>query len=394
MKLLVCTTGTHGDVQPCVAVARGLLEAGHEVEVASVAAFSNLIQGAGLPFVPLWEPDPRKVMRDVQEGTIGRSARVRLVKHLFHRRPPPAASLERQVEVCRGRDLVLSHIPNYLHATEARGVPFAFLAAYPTLPTRRFPHHLSRQSKSLGGLLNTLTHIAFRQLFWMPDRRWVNAWRRSLGLAPLGWSGPHPHACKRGIPYLFGYSPSVLPKPDDWPESAEVTGFWFLDTAKGFAPNPALETFLQSGPPPVVMAFGSIVDPAPKELKRHLIDALAATGQRGIVLSGWGHRGNEWPSTIFQADWVPLPWLLPRTRAIIHHSTSGLQPSFQPTGSRSPGSFREPAPSSITRGPVPLRKPSAPESPPFPFRTRENKSSGPGSSTSLVSRPGQYRDTA
>lgn len=323
MRLLVCTTGTHGDVQPCVALARGLVDAGHQVQVASVAAFQGLIEEANLEWLPLWEPDPRPVMRDVQQGTVGHSGPTRLFKHLFRRRPPPALALERQVELCRGRDFVLSHISNYLHATEAVGVPFAFLAAYPTLPTRSFPHHLSRLYGSLGGLLNRLTHVAFRELFWVPDRHWVNAWRRQLGLPLLGWSGPHPHACRQGVPYLFGYSPTLLPRPTDWHPGAVVTGFWFLDTARGYRPPPALEAFLQAGPPPVVVSFGSLVDPDPAALRQHLIAALQRCGQRGLILAGWRKEDTAPVGNLHDADWVPLPWLLPRARAIIHHSGAG-----------------------------------------------------------------------
>lgn len=324
MHLLVSTTGTHGDVQPCVALARGLAEAGHQVQVASVTAFQGLIEEANLEWLPLWEPDPRAVMRDVQRGTVGHRGSTRLFKHLFRRRPPPARALERQVELCRGRDFVLSHISNYLHAAEAVGVPFAFLAAYPTLPTRSFPHHLSRIYRSLGGLLNRLTHVVFRQLFWVPDRHWVNAWRRQLGLPPLGWSGPHPYACRRGIPYLFGYSPALLPRPSDWPPDAVVTGFWFLDTAGSYRPPPALEQFLDAGPAPVVVSFGSLVDPHPAELRRHLVSALHRSGQRGLILAGWRKEEETSPAgNLHYADWVPLPWLLPRVQAIIHHSGAG-----------------------------------------------------------------------
>lgn len=323
MNLLISATGTQGDVQPCVALARGLADAGHQVEVASAAAFQPLIEGAGLRFVPLWEPDPRKVMQDVQRGTIGHSARIRLFKHLFRRRPPPAAALQRQVEICRGRDVILSPISNYLHISEALGIPFCFLAPYPTLPTRQFPHHLSRLEHSVGGWGNGLTHLFFRQLFWIPDRHWVNGWRREMRLAPLGWSGPHPHACRRRVLYLYGYSPAVLPRPNDWPETVQVTGFWFLDTARSFTPSPELERFLESGPPPVVMGFGSLVDPAPADLRRCLLEALAATGQRGLLLAGWGSGEGELPATVHRVDWVPLPWLLPRVRAILHHGGAG-----------------------------------------------------------------------
>jgi sterol 3beta-glucosyltransferase len=324
MRLLVSSTGTHGDVQPCVALARGLAAAGHDVEFASHPSFESLVTGAGLKFAALWEPDPRRVMRDVQHGTVGKSASLRIFKHLYRRRPPPREALERQVELCRGRDFVLSPIGNYLHAAEAVGVPFGFLAPYPTLPTRGFPHHLSRLRRSVGGPLNWLTHFAFQQFFWQPDRQWVNGWRRELGLAPMGWRGPHPAALARRVPYFFGYSPSVIPRPRDWPDSVHVTGYWFLDTASAFEAPVELVRFLAGGEPPVVIAFGSLVDIDPAGLQRLLLEAIAASGERAILLSGWAKAdGQALPPNVFRADWVPLPWLLPRARLLVHHGGAG-----------------------------------------------------------------------
>jgi UDP:flavonoid glycosyltransferase YjiC (YdhE family) len=55
-----------------------------------------------------------------------------------------------------------------------------------------------------------------------------------------------------------------------------------------------------------------------------VLESLRRTGQRGVILTGWGGlrdlpRSNQW----FAAEAVPHDWLLPRSRAMIHHGGAG-----------------------------------------------------------------------
>lgn len=324
MKILVCSAGTQGDLQPAVALASGLKRAGHEVHFATHDAYAALVTNAGLILRPLGGNDPRKVMRDVQHGTVGKSAGLRLFKHLFRRLPPPAEALKEQMELCREFDVVLSAIGSFLHAAEAIGTPAAAIALYPTLPTGAFPHHLSRIYRSLGPWPNWLTHFLIHQMFWWPDRKWVNDWRRQIGLRPISWTGPTLYQLRRKLPHFFGYSPLVIPKPGDWGSEHHVCGYWFLDSASEFQPDDHLLRFLEPQPAPVVVAFGSIVDPSPETRDRIIAESLRSCGERAVVLSGWT-QGAPAPGQehLHHANWIPLPWLLARTRGIIHHGGAG-----------------------------------------------------------------------
>ena len=44
MKICILTFGTRGDVQPYVALGRGLKAAGHEVTIATLMEFKSLVQ--------------------------------------------------------------------------------------------------------------------------------------------------------------------------------------------------------------------------------------------------------------------------------------------------------------------------------------------------------------
>jgi sterol 3beta-glucosyltransferase len=122
------------------------------------------------------------------------------------------------------------------------------------------------------------------------------------------------------MPILYGFSPSVIPAPADWTGNTHVTGYWFVDEVKNWQPPSALIDFLQSGPAPVYIGFGSMSNRNPEQTADLVIQALERINQRAILLSGWGglQRANV-PDSIFMLDSVPHSWLFPRVSAVVHH---------------------------------------------------------------------------
>jgi sterol 3beta-glucosyltransferase len=115
-----------------------------------------------------------------------------------------------------------------------------------------------------------------------------------------------------------------VPRPADWPATVAVTGYWFLDEGADWQPPRALVDFLEAGPPPVFVGFGSMAGRDPDRLGRAVLAALARAGQRGVVVTGWGGlRVDDPPPGVFVAEAVPYDWLLPRVAAVVHHGGAG-----------------------------------------------------------------------
>jgi UDP:flavonoid glycosyltransferase YjiC (YdhE family) len=81
----------------------------------------------------------------------------------------------------------------------------------------------------------------------------------------------------------------------------------------------------------VYIGFGSMSNRNPEQTADLVIQALSLTGQRAILLSGWGglQKANI-PDSIFMIDSIPHSWLFPRMSAVIHHggastTAAGLQ---------------------------------------------------------------------
>jgi UDP:flavonoid glycosyltransferase YjiC (YdhE family) len=104
----------------------------------------------------------------------------------------------------------------------------------------------------------------------------------------------------------------------------KVTGYWFLDPPALWKPPAALVDFLQAGPPPVYVGFGSLPATSAEETTRLVVSALALSKQRGILLSGWGglQQANV-PDTVLMVESIPHSWLFPQMAAIVHHGGAG-----------------------------------------------------------------------
>lgn len=62
----------------------------------------------------------------------------------------------------------------------------------------------------------------------------------------------------------------------------------------------------------------------PEAAGRMALEALAHTGQRGILAAGWGGLtvGNV-PPTVYLLEAIPHAWLFPQLAAIVHHGGAG-----------------------------------------------------------------------
>jgi sterol 3beta-glucosyltransferase len=134
MRLAIQTLGTRGDVQPYLALACGLRDAGYEVVLATAARFESFVTSHGIPFAPL--PDDFLDLMDTPEGRAALSGRrsltwtLRLVREV---RPMMRRLLDAQWAAAQGADAIIYH-PKALgsvHVAERLKIP-AFRAF--TLP--------------------------------------------------------------------------------------------------------------------------------------------------------------------------------------------------------------------------------------------------------------------
>lgn len=331
MRVRVITIGSQGDVRPYVALGVGLQAAGYDVRIITHPAFEDLVRGRGLDFAPV-SGDPREMAGNRQLRALHDDSR-----NLFRwwrtfndvDAPLMTQRLRECWEACQDADVIVVSILPYLLGyaiAEKLQVPLVRGFYFPVSPTRSRPADFVPTKPWLGERFNLATYHATRQILWQVARPWVTrACREVLGNGKLPHLEPFGELDRRQQLLLYCYSAAVAPPPLDWGSWIDVTGYWFLDRSTDWNPPADLAAFLDDGPPPVYIGgFGSMTNLDPTELARTVSRALALTGQRAVVLTGWGGLSPaELPREIFAIDWIPFDWLFSRVAAVVHHGGAG-----------------------------------------------------------------------
>jgi sterol 3beta-glucosyltransferase len=327
VRVVVVAVGSRGDVQPYTALALGLRDAGHEVAVATHETFRPLVTGTGLEFRPL-AADPRAVVESEAGQRWLASSRNPVT---FYRRLLPLA---REAALAISDDIATAVTGAGLivysplgaaawHAGQASGTLAIPAPLVPISVTSEFASALS-PVPSLGGIGNRVSHVLADVAIDLPFRRSVNRWRRDrLGLGPVHGFDLFGRLQREGLPVVNGFSPAIVPRPADWPPNVYVTGAWFLPRDPAWSPPDRLAAFLDDGPPPVFLGFGSMRPADPPAVSAAIAEALDRTGLRGVVAAGWAGLALDDASDVLVVDEVPHDWLFPRMAAVVHHGGSG-----------------------------------------------------------------------
>lgn len=321
--ITILAVGSRGDVQPYCALAVGLQRAGHRVRFATHYNFKELVSKQGLEFAPI-AGNFQELLKSEEGLKLLEGKRSKLVsEELFQ------TQLLDSWQACQETDVIIfTPLTTWgYHIAEKLAVPCFFASCIPLSPTRAFPFlkGAGASRNPLAGTLNYASYLLVEFLFWQSQRKNINRFRREtldLPLLPIGglrFTRRRPLNLSP-LPMLYGFSPSVIPKPNDWPGYLHVTGYWFLDQMQDYQPPNELVNFINDGSRPIYIGFGSMTSRQPDCLTQIAIEALNRNNQRGILLSGWAGIGKvNLPDNIFVCDFVPHEWLFPQMAAVVHH---------------------------------------------------------------------------
>jgi UDP:flavonoid glycosyltransferase YjiC (YdhE family) len=328
MKFLIYSLGTRGDVQPYLALAVHLQKIGHQVTLAAPVGFADWIRSYEVGVHPV-----RFVVQAYLQQPEAQAARrsgnpLRQFRMMREISAGAQSANDDFWEAAQEADFVLQTGTGNgaLEIAALRGIPVAFAYLVPFAPTRAFPPFLLPFRFSLGPAYNRLAQSLLQRALWHGMAGpMANRWRKRLGLPP--WRSPtemERYARNLGAPSLYGFSPSVIPRPPDWDERFHVTGYWFLDDPPGWAPPPDLLRFLETGPPPIYVGFGSMAYQDPERQASLVLRALELAGRRAVLsMDRFPGRNDSKSPDLFFVDGVPHSRLFPRMAAVIHHGGAG-----------------------------------------------------------------------
>ncbi|GMV31312.1 MAG: glycosyl transferase [Rhodanobacteraceae bacterium] len=299
MKIFAAAIGSLGDVNPIISLGNALQQRGHEVFVLTTADAESKVRGSGLRAHAVlgqqewdaWRALPREAEPHLEN-----------MKAWIHMALPAVAETLRFV----WQEFVPDSSIGLAPAMSGAGFPFLReKLRMPLIEIQYAPRiHLDggEFDQMFGELLNRI-----RQRFKLPPMqqgwlRWLLTPDRALGLYP-DW-------------FLEA---TDVERPDN------VTPVHYLFEPMDDARNlPAeLTEFLDRGPPPLIVTFGTYAT-ADAKLYSNAIEACAAVGRRLIVLTKYPEQlPSPLPPGCVAAPYVSLMRLFPRAAAVIHHGGAG-----------------------------------------------------------------------
>ena len=326
MRVLMVAWGSRGDVQPYLALGRGLARAGYRVTVAAASDFEPLVRAAELGYAPFdisLDASQDPAIRRWLTGSDQPWRELANMRAAVERFAPVfadglvAALGEADALVCG-----LLAVPALQPWARRERRPLVAAVLQPGVPTRRgasLLHPARPRATSALNLAAGWVQLLAMNRTLAPA---VRAVHRRLDL-PAGGARDRVRVVTR-TPTVLGASPLVVPPAPDWPAQLAVTGYWVQPVPVGYRPPPLLADFLTAGPAPLYLGFGSmpLVDP---DAMRDLV-ARALPGRR-LVLGGGLHAGPDevallGDETVSVAA-VPHEWLFPRTAGVVCHGGAG-----------------------------------------------------------------------
>ena len=330
MRITILSIGSLGDVQPFLALAICLQEAGHTVRLAVSPNHKAYVERRGVKFFPLGRDNQEILDQEKTRAMIEFGKRFSFIAYRIREKQRIFYQINLQAyQACQDADLIIHRISDYLAAfsiAQKKGVPCIEVGLGPLVRTHSIPSMYFYGWPNFGEQVNWSTHLFAEQALWQIFHRSTNEFReKTLGLPPLPFGGPERLKRQSGVPVLHAFSPSVLSKPADWPEWAHITGYWFLDQERNWQPPAELVGFLEAGPAPVYIGFGSMPSRNPEHTLALLFRALELSGNRAILSAGiLGTQYHPKPTDQhFFLDYAPHDWLFPRMSAVVHHGGAG-----------------------------------------------------------------------
>lgn len=334
LRFTMLTIGSRGDVQPYIALGKGLIKEGHSVKIATHLEFKEWIESHGIEFAEI-AGDPGELMKIMVEHGMFSVSFLREASARF--REWIDELLHTSWVACQDTD-VLIESPSAMagiHIAEALEIPYFRAFTMPWTRTRAYPHAFIVPEQKMGGSYNYLTYVLFDNVFWKGISSQVNRWRKEeLGLERTNLD----QLQQTKVPFLYSVSSAIFVPPVDFSDWIKVTGYWFLDEGQSSTYEPAedLVAFIKKarddGCKLVYIGFGSIVVSDPKELTKAVVNSVLKAKVRCILSKGWSHRlgGPEahvteipLPPEVFQVKHAPHDWLFPQMDAAVHHGGSG-----------------------------------------------------------------------
>lgn len=331
--ITIVTSGTRGDVEPFINFAISLKNIGFTVRLAAPIDFKEWILSHNLEYAQIGlEPIKNLLETSQKENLLHFNIfKMRKMMAFFkqHIRDVLITTLPHITDdLSKETDLIISHVslPASSDIAEAKNVPLIFVSTVPLAPTKLEQNIMMppRFGPFSGRFYNQLTHlpVRFSRVFYSAIYKEL---RKKLNLPSNSRFTPSFERAGHPVPLLHIYSSHLHPRPEDWPENAQIIGFSFNDHEnEDWQPPEDLVNFLETGEAPIYIGFGSMIPGDEKELTDLICKAVEKANVRALISKGWANlTPNSKSDHILPIGPMPHHRLFPYCKAVVHHGGAG-----------------------------------------------------------------------
>lgn len=327
MRFLLASIGSRGDMEPFLAIGELLKKKGHHVICMFPDQYGSLATDSGFEFIGLGpefidmlhSPIGRKAMGGSSSGFDKFRSYLKLAKVS---KQVNKKMIRRQTKIIDELNIDrIVHNPKVIYPTVwglKNPSKHIAISPVPYLHYTKGHTHLAFNS-NWGSILNKasfkLAEFGLVQTI-VTAMKWLNVKvKRSDIKKEL-----------RLTRTIYTVSPTLFPRPSDWPQHLSVLGYHERDKTVNWSADQVLLDFLSKHDKILFFTFGSMTNPNPEGLTQTIVSTIKELQIPAIINQGEGGltKANDLqdPDILF-VDRIPYDWIFPKVYAVVHHGGSG-----------------------------------------------------------------------
>ena len=326
-EIIFSALGTKGDIYPLIGIGAALVKRGYRVKFLANDVFGTMIGDVGIEFVSIgtrieyanFHSDARIWSATENPVEIG---------YPEYYGPATQRSFEYVMQLCKRRSdlfVVTLDVHNGARmAADALGLPCGIFALSPNIFPSAYAPAAPLCWRAPKSIPRCLYSTYFKFVWWLADWQetpvYVTALRKKLHIKTKNYKATYNYCKEKFVIALF---PEWFGMPqNDWPDKVQLVGFPFFSEID-IESRLIVDEFVVSMGSPLVFAPGTgVTDAADLFIEGRLVcEALKIPG----IFLGGGANKDVFSNSPFclHVPYVDLQFLLPRSKAIVHHGGIG-----------------------------------------------------------------------
>ncbi len=324
MITIICS-GSRGDFQPYIALARALKQRGKEVRITAGPSQEAFVKSYGVEVFSIGMDVSNAGIDPKLLEAAGSSDNPLKMLLTFHKMKHLGLEIAKEsFEACKGSELIIYHpgcAIGYFAAQEM-GIPAIMASPFPIHQNEDYLSVVMYGKSKNTAIKRKLSYKLLYNMLWTAGKQSIKIlWKEQYGKLPEGYGCTFDRQTTAEKPSLISCSNAIFKRPTGWSDHIYQEGYWFLEE-EAYTPEERVVNFLKAGEQPVYVGFGSMLkDEEKATYASRVIEALQKVNKRGI-LYGFGEIHNL-PDTMITVQTTPHAWLFEQVSAVCHHGGAG-----------------------------------------------------------------------